>query len=55
MNNILNFGDMQAIILNEKLLKQILEEEKLNKKFEKKMDEQIKKLNDENRNRTRRS
>lgn len=45
MNNIINFNGMQAIILNPKLLALLEKQEKENKKFEEKMDRQIKKEN----------
>lgn len=43
MDNILIFNGMQAIIINPDLLKKIKEEEAKNKKFEEKMDKEIKK------------
>lgn len=47
MHNVITFNDtpmeLQAIVLNPKLLKIIRQQEADNKKFEAKMDEQIKK------------
>lgn len=41
MDNIINFDNMQAVILNPKLLEQIRLEEAMNKQFENKMDKEI--------------
>lgn len=41
MDNVINFDNMQAVILNPKLLEQIRLEEATNKEFEDRMDKEI--------------